>query len=149
MHAGAAIELPTAAANLAVFLTVVTTADGAWFDADGADRGKVDVTLGKVFITELVFALNLCGKMLGAKRRVAKVTMAHAALAALLAALRTGNGIGSQLPATWTFIKTFETKGVALAVTLVETRTHLTPALFTGNQAVGAEALARRSTDAK
>jgi hypothetical protein len=73
---------------------------------------------------------------------VAEVTLPHALFAAFFAALGTANSIGGELPAVGTFLKTVQTKCFAAAVALIKARSNFAPTFATGDQAVGAEALA-------
>jgi hypothetical protein len=154
MDAGAAVELPTAAAELCMFFTMIKPTDGAWLHTDRADGRTLGVGLGKVacgkmLVAKLVFAAFLCREMVGAKSGMAEVAMAHALLAAFLATLRTSDGIGGKLSTAGTFIQTFQTIGIAAGIALEEAGADLPPTFATCDQAVGAEALTRSGTDAK
>lgn len=149
MHTGAAIELPTAATNFRVCVAVIAVADGAGLHADRADGRVVDVTSGNMLVAQLVFAARLRREMVGAERLVTEVTLAHAIFTPLFATLHTGNGVGGKLPTTGTFLQTIQTIGFAAGVALKEAGANLSPADATGDQAIVAEALSRRGTDAK
>jgi hypothetical protein len=132
-----------------MFLAMVLVADGAWFDADGADHRRVEMACGKMFTTKSVAAIVLRRQVVGAEQLVAEVTLPHTLFTPLLATLCTSNGVGGELPAAGTFVETFQAKGFAAAIALVEAGADLTPAGIARDQAVGAEALPRGSTDAK
>jgi hypothetical protein len=149
MHTGAAIDLSTAAAERGMFFTMIAPTDGAVFVTDWADGRVVDMARCQVFAAQQVFAVALSREMIGAEKRMAEVTRAHALLAAFLATLRTGDGVGGELPTTGTFIQAIETVGLAFGIALVEAGADLPPTFFARNQAIGAEALARGSTNAK
>lgn len=152
MDTGAAVELPTAAANFCMLLTIIATTNGAWLDADRANGGVdrvSNVTLGKVLLTELMFAARLHRQMIAAKRGVAEVTLRHTLLAAFLAALGTDNGVGGEFATAGTIFETFQAKGFAAAVELIEAGANPPPTFATSDQAVGTKALAGGGTDAK
>ena len=149
MDAGAAVELPTTAAKLGMILTVIEIADGARLHTDRADRRIVNVAVGLVLAAKMVVTLRLLGQVICAKGGVAEVTARHTLLAAFLATFTAVDCIGSKLAAAGTFTQTIEAKCSAASIELVEAGANLPPTLTAGDQAVGAETLARSSTDAK
>ena len=146
---GAAVKLPTAATDFAVFLAMIAPTDGARLGAHRADLRVVNMAGGEVLVAKTVFAPRLLGEVDAAQDRVAEITLAHTLLAALLATLGAWDGFGGELAAARTFIQAVEAEGLTTAIKLVETRADLPPTFATGDQTVGAEALARCGTDAK
>jgi hypothetical protein len=128
---------------------MITPTDGAFFDTDRANCRIINMAPGKMLLTKLVFATCLRRQVVAAKGGVAEITLRHALLAAFFSALGTGNGVGGEFATTGTIVETFQAKGLATAIELIETRANPSPTFATGDQAVGAEALPGGSTDAK
>jgi hypothetical protein len=59
MDTATAVELPTATTDFCVFLTMITTTDGAWLYTDRADGRAVEMACGQVVRAEVMAALHL------------------------------------------------------------------------------------------